>query len=129
VADGVARYRIFGPDAFGIETNQFQELLAADFEQEFLRQQVLGVRPWTLDNRVNKLVRIRRLGPLLSSQRLRFKTRSPSTKLLVEQMRSFPVGDHDDGPDALEMAMRLAGTLLEGAEADDGLGNRLVNVN
>jgi hypothetical protein len=22
-------------------------------------------------------------------------------------MRDFPVGDHDDGPDALEMALRL----------------------
>jgi len=26
---------------------------------------------------------------------------------LVEQLRSFPVGSHDDGPDALEMAVRM----------------------
>jgi hypothetical protein len=29
-------------------------------------------------------------------------------RLLVEQLRDFPCGDHDDGPDALEMAVRLA---------------------
>jgi hypothetical protein len=29
------------------------------------------------------------------------------TALLVQQMRDFAVGDHDDGPDALEMALRL----------------------
>jgi hypothetical protein len=26
----------------------------------------------------------------------------------VNQLRDFPIGDHDDGPDALEMALRLA---------------------
>ena len=28
--------------------------------------------------------------------------------LLVKRLRDFPCGDHDDGPDALEMAVRLA---------------------
>ena len=77
VADGVELYRRFRPDAFGVEANQFQDLLAGEFEAEFRRQGVLGVRPWLLDNRVNKLVRIRRLGPYLSSRRLRFKSGSP----------------------------------------------------
>jgi bifunctional non-homologous end joining protein LigD len=31
---------------------------------------------------------------------------------LVEQLRDFPNGDHDDGPDALEMACRMASDLL-----------------
>ncbi len=29
--------------------------------------------------------------------------------LLIEQCRFFPKGKHDDGPDALEMAVRMAG--------------------
>ena len=78
-----------------------------------------------MDNHVNKLVRIRRLGPYLASRRLRFKAHSPSTRLLVEQLRTFPVGDHDDGPDAAEMAVRLAAELLESRAPADGLGNRL----
>ncbi len=123
VADGVAWCQRFRPDAFGIEANQFQELLAAEFQREFQRQGLLGVRPWLVDNRQNKRVRIRRLGPLLAAGQLRFKSHSPSTRLLVEQLRQFPVADHDDGPDALEMAVRLAGDLL--ACCDDGLGGRL----
>ncbi len=125
VADGVELLRRFQPDAFGIEANQFQELLGSEFEAEFSRQGILGARPSLLDNRVNKLVRIRRLGPYLASRRLRFKSRSPSTRLLVEQLRTFPVGDHDDGPDAAEMALRLAAELLESRAPPDGLGNRL----
>ncbi len=125
VADGVALYRRFQPDAFGVEANQFQDLLAAEFEAEFQKQGVLAARPTLLDNRVNKQVRIRRLGPYLSSGRLRFKAGSPSTRLLVDQLKEFPVGDHDDGPDAAEMALRLAAGMLESAPAPDGLGNRL----
>ena len=125
VADGVALYRRFQPDAFGVEANQFQELLAAEFEAEFQKQGILGARPWMLDNRVNKQVRIRRLGPYLASGRLRFRAGSPSTRLLVDQLKEFPVADHDDGPDAAEMAVRLATELLAGVPADDGLGDRL----
>ncbi len=117
VAEGVELCRRFCPDVFGIEANQFQDLLCGEFEAEFRRQGVLGTRPWPLENRTNKLVRIRRLGPYLSGRRLRFKSGSPGTRLLVEQLQQFPVGDHDDGPDAAEMALRLAAELLEGRRA------------
>jgi predicted phage terminase large subunit-like protein len=60
------------------------------------------------ENRVPKPVRIRRLTPLLARGRLRFKADSPGARLLVRQLRDFPNADHDDGPDALEMAVRLA---------------------
>jgi predicted phage terminase large subunit-like protein len=126
VADGVEWYRQVQPDAFGIEANQFQDLLAPSFDEEFRKQGVLGARPWLINNQVNKLVRIRRLGPHLAARRMRFKTDSPSTRLLVEQLKSFPNGDHDDGPDALEMALRLASEMSAVRIVDDGLGDRLV---
>jgi len=125
VADGVELYRKFRPDVFGIEANQFQELLHGQFEAEFRRQGVLGGRPLPLENRAHKQVRIRRLGPYLAGKRLQFKSDSPSTRLLVEQLRDFPAGDHDDGPDAAEMAIRLAAGLLQGRTVNDGLGSRL----
>ncbi len=125
VADGVALHERFRPDAFGIEANQFQDLLAGEFEAEFRRRGLLGVRPWLIDNRVNKQVRIRRLGPHLAAGRLRFKGDSPSTRMLVEQLKTFPLGDHDDGPDAAEMALRLAAELLGKPAARDALGDRL----
>ncbi len=125
VGDGVELCRRFRPDAFGIEANQFQDLLAPLFADEFSRQGMLDAQPWTLDNRVGKPVRIRRLGPYLASGRLRFKTHSPGTRLLVEQLKEFPAGEHDDGPDALEMAIRLAAEMLATPTDNDGLGNRL----
>jgi len=44
---------------------------------------------------------------------------------LVEQLEEFPIGDHDDGPDALEMAVRLAAEVFRGRAIKDGLGSRL----
>jgi predicted phage terminase large subunit-like protein len=119
VADGVEMIRQFRPDGFAIETNQFQELLAADFQRAGQEQRVV-LPIYGLDNRVNKQVRIRRLGPYLAQRKLRFKSRSPGTALLVEQMKDFPVGDHDDGPDALEMALRLMIDLWNGRQAGSG---------
>jgi predicted phage terminase large subunit-like protein len=115
VADGVEMVRQFRPDGFAIEINQFQELLTADFERAGQEQGVV-LPIYGLDNRVNKQVRIRRLGPYLAQRRLRFKSRSPGTALLIEQMKDFPVGDHDDGPDALEMALRLMIDLWNGRQ-------------
>ena len=125
VADGVELYRNFRPDVFGIETNQFQELFAGQFEAEFRRHGILAGRPCPIDNRTNKLVRIRRLGPFLAGRRMRFRSDSPSTLLLVDQLKEFPLGDHDDGPDAAEMAVRLAADFLQASRVNDGLGNRL----
>jgi predicted phage terminase large subunit-like protein len=124
VADGVELVRQFMPDAFGVESNQFQHLLAGELTGALAAAGLPHVSPWLIDNRVSKSVRIRRLGPLLAAKRLRFKTGSPGAALLVEQLRDFPLGDFDDGPDALEMALRLAQTLLAPSHGD-GLGDRL----
>jgi hypothetical protein len=125
VADGVELLGRFRPDAFCIEANQFQDLLAGEFENEIRRVNPLAARPIPIENQLNKLVRIRRLGPYLSTRRLRFKNGSPGTKLLVDQLREFPVADFDDGPDAAEMALRLASQWLQGRAMGDGLGSRL----
>ncbi len=125
IADGVEWHCRFRPDVFGVEANQFQELLAGEFASAFRRRGLLDARPVPIENRTNKLVRIRRLGPYLSSRRIRFRNNSPGTRLLVEQLKEFPIADHDDGPDAAEMALRLAAELLHGRAKQDGLGNRL----
>ena len=56
---------------------------------------------------IPKIVRIRRLSQYISNRELRFKADSPGCRLLVEQLMDFPLADHDDGPDALEMCVRL----------------------
>jgi predicted phage terminase large subunit-like protein len=126
VATGAELIRRLRPDVFGLETNQFQELLGAHFMEELRRQGILWVVPMGVENRTNKRVRIRWLGQFLAERKLRFLAGSAGTKLLVDQLKDFPVADHDDGPDALEMALRLAFEHNEGARFDDGLGDRLV---
>ncbi|MCI0492746.1 MAG: hypothetical protein L0Z07_07400 [Planctomycetes bacterium] len=124
VADGATLCRRFAPVAFGVEANQFQELLCGELATEFERHG-LHLVPAAIHNQVNKQVRIRRIGPYLSQRRLRFLRGSTTTRLLVDQLRDFPAGAHDDGPDALEMALRLAEDVWHGRNNDDGLGNRL----
>jgi predicted phage terminase large subunit-like protein len=114
VADGVELIRQHRPDVFGVEANQYQELLADLFQAELARQKLSMVVPLKMTQTMNKGVRIRKLSPLLAQKRLRFKANSPGAKLLVEQLQQFPLGDHDDGPDALEMAVQLAGDLMGG---------------
>jgi predicted phage terminase large subunit-like protein len=126
VADGATLCRRFVPHSFGVEANQYQELLAGEIAAEFARQQLGRIAPAAIHNHTNKQLRIRRLGPYLSQRRLRFKANSASTRLLVEQLRDFPAAAHDDGPDALEMALRLAEEVWYGRNASDGLGDRLV---
>lgn len=118
VAQGLELQRQFHADGMVIETNQFQEMLADDFDRQATEQGVI-VPVFRIDNRVNKEVRIRRLGPYLARGAIRFKADSPGAELLVQQLREFPEGDHDDAPDALEMALRLMGQLLAGTEADE----------
>jgi len=57
-------------------------------------------------NSVDKEVRIRGLGPLLAQSRIRVRE-TPGGKMLVMQMRDFPMGEFVDCCDAAEMACRL----------------------
>ncbi|MCL2005616.1 MAG: hypothetical protein FWG73_05565 [Planctomycetaceae bacterium] len=102
VAKGVELYAKYRPTIFGVEANQFQELLCDEFEK-----QLLGTVCYPIRNTLGKQTRIRRLDSYLAMQRLRFCADSASCRLVVEQLRSFPLASHDDGPDALEMALRL----------------------
>ena len=108
VADAVQQAKQFQPDIFVIEENAFQHLLKPSFAKLADKEidhplQVVGYT-----NTVPKVVRIRRLTPYLSQKRLRFKARSPGAALLVQQGQQFGTDAHDDGLDALEMALRAA---------------------
>lgn len=108
IDEGVEHYRLFQPDAFGLEANAWQDLLAQPFSDAFRRAGMIAPPLKLITNRVDKNVRIRRLGEWLSQGRVRFKKDCPGTQILVDQMQDFPEGVHDDGPDAMEMAVRMA---------------------
>jgi predicted phage terminase large subunit-like protein len=105
IDQGLELCRIWQPDAFVVEVNQFQELIKPMLLR---RAKELGVPPpvYTITNAVKKEVRIRRLGPYLEQRTLRLKGGSTGARVLAEQLMTFPEGEHDDFPDALEMALR-----------------------
>jgi predicted phage terminase large subunit-like protein len=124
VEAGVELCRTLRPDGFGVETNQFQELLANDFLR-VSAQHGVTLPLYKFNNFVNKQVRIRRCGPWLAQKRLRVKAGSVGGRLLVDQLMAFGEDskEHDDGPDALEMLTRLLTHLVQGRAASVSKGH------
>lgn len=101
------------PDFFCSEANQFQELLWDMFEERMGEAGLVEGHVHKIHNTVPKVTRIRSLTSLLAAGRIKLR-KTPGTALLLEQLRGFPSHKHDDGPDALEMAIRYCETLLQG---------------
>ncbi len=89
--------------AFGAETNQFQwflkERLAAESAAAGIYLPLTEVRAAS-----DKVLRIQSLQPDIRNGYLQF---SRDQTELLRQLEQFPLGRHDDGPDALEGAVRL----------------------
>lgn len=113
-ADCAKWVKRFNPDAFVLEGNSWQDLLAAPMREAFAEAGVEHVVIHSVINTAKKIVRIRRLTKSLVQRRLRFKSRSPGAALLVQQLRDFPHSAHDDGPDGLELARGKAIELWNG---------------
>ena len=114
---------------FGIEINQFQELLVGEYERQIEERKMAPLPIYTINNLVNKKLRIGRLGPYFARRKVRILD-TPDNRLLVEMLKSFSMKDvrgvHDDGPDAVEMALRTIIELGGGEVRDDGLGESLI---
>ena len=89
--------------AFGAETNQFQwflkERLAAESAAAGIYLPLVEVRAAS-----DKVLRIQSLQPDIRNGYLLF---SRDQTELLRQLEQFPLGRHDDGPDALEGVVRL----------------------
>jgi len=103
--DAIGHYLASQADQVVTENVAFQQWVGAEIDRKAKERRVLlpvgGIAP-----DAPKPVRIRRLGPYLSQRRFRFKRMSKGARLLFDQLREFPGAQHDDGPDALEMAIR-----------------------
>ncbi len=111
------RHQAFSYRLLGVEDNLFQRLLLKEFDRLGQERGVLlplkGVT-----HRVAKETRVAGLSPLLERGHIRFIRGHSDQELLVEQMLYFPSRTmHDDGPDALEGAIRLVQELRGGAAA------------
>lgn len=100
-------------EGFGCESDQFQELLADQFVKQSKEAGFALPLYKMLTGNVPKEVRIRRLSADITHRLIRVRN-TPGGRLLVRQLQDFPVADHDDGPDALEQARRLALHLWNG---------------
>lgn len=93
----------FQPGSVVVESNGFQEVLADNILQKCTAQSVMCPMSKYV-SRVDKEVRLRMtLTPYLANKRLHIRN-TPQNQLLLAQMRDFPLGKHDDGPDALSLA-------------------------
>lgn len=103
------------PDDIGIESQGFQFLISSMTEDTFDEEDVQGrISEYAIDERdvpVRKEDRIAELDPFIVNKDLKF-VRGPGTMLLVNQLRNFPSKDHDDGPDALELAIWIMSSLV-----------------
>lgn len=87
----------------GIEANQFQTLFAQSVKRR-------GIPVTEVRNFKKKQLRIEGLAPYVSSGIVVFRDDWINRKdyvELVEQLVKYPVHKHDDGPDALEGAVRM----------------------
>ena len=102
-ADAIIQaYKVWEPKAILFEEIAFQEiykdLVLKKASKEGIHLPIRGVK-----HKLSKAERIFRLAPLVENELLLFKE---NQKLLIDQLLMFPKGDHDDLPDALEMAIR-----------------------
>jgi phage terminase large subunit-like protein len=113
VLDGIGLYRLHRPLAVVIEINTFQELFAGEFLRVARETNTPHLPLYGINNFDHKEVRIRTIGPFLAKRELRFRD-TPGCRKLVQQLRDFPAGDYVDGPDALEMCLKMLLFLLTG---------------
>lgn len=89
---------------FGVETVQFQH-----FFKDVMAKKSAEVGEYLpieeINSVQNKQLRIESLQPFVKNKYLKF---NPRHKTLLQQMKEYPMGRNDDGPDGLEMAVRLA---------------------
>ena len=98
------------PDYVGIEAEQFQEMLLYEFRRQCGERFEKRWQIWGMTTQgFGKTARIRRLTRYVLGRELRFRADSPGCRRLVDQLMDFPLAQHDDGPDALEMCVRLPG--------------------
>lgn len=99
---------------FGVETVQFQYYFA-----EIMRQKSAEVGEYLpiveINSVQNKDARIQSLQPFVKNGYIKF---SKKHKTLMKQMTEYPMGKNDDGPDGLQMMVKLALDVRIGSKVD-----------
>ncbi|WP_085593486.1 phage terminase large subunit [Thalassospira sp. MCCC 1A01428] len=123
ISDIIAFQKQYGCVAWGIETVQFQEFLRTQLIDEAIRQHI-ALNGVPVPQNTDKDLRIESLQVPISDGRIKLH---PSQNVLRTQLEQWPNGDHDDGPDALEMLWTLA--ITYGAPLDIRTGGQRASMN
>jgi predicted phage terminase large subunit-like protein len=110
IDDILAHHKRRNYSKFAFETNQFQEFMAYELEKR-ARASGLYLAVEQIKHSTDKLGRIESLQPFIKNGTIQFSKRH---RALLEQMKFFPKGAHDDGLDALEMIFKLCKDAQDG---------------
>ena len=99
IADTIALQREYRALLWFVESVQFQEFLRTTLMTEAAKQGV-GISAVPVVPLGDKNLRIERLQPPVKAGLIRF---NPAHNTLIDQLQQWPNGDHDDGPDCLDM--------------------------
>ncbi len=102
------RYETWHPIQIGCEENSIKEFLDTPFNN-FAREKGYHLPLVKIKNTIAKEARIARLSPLIENGKIRFFRGQGDQDELIEELIFYgQPGVYDDGPDALEMAVRLS---------------------
>lgn len=127
--EAVEMFFTLKPQIIGLEANMNQDAVMLPLMDQVCEQRQLPPIPVHLFNHTaadNKERRIFRLGPYLKNKQIRLRRGSAGCKLLEGQLRGFPIKEvNDDGPDALEMAVRLLNEMASYRHGGDDAAEQL----
>lgn len=99
---------------FGVEAVQFQNYFAEVMAKRSMEEgEYLPIEK--INSVQNKDARIQSLQPFVKNGYIKFSKRH---KTLIDQMTEYPMGKNDDGPDGLQMAVKLALDVKVGRKVD-----------
>lgn len=99
---------------FGVETVQFQYFFADIMRQKSAEEgEYLPIEE--INSVQNKDARIQSLQPYVKNGYLKFSNKH---KTLLKQMMEYPMGKNDDGPDGLQMGVKLAMDIKVGRKVE-----------
>jgi len=114
-------HKVVGFEAFGCEMQGFQFLAKEDIEAEVEKQNLYFPITPIENGNTKKEVRIARLANWFKRGFFVFHKHCRHTQMLLDQILDFPGRSHDDGPDALEGALRILWMVLQ-EQGTGGIG-------
>ena len=111
IADTISLQRQYQCLLWFVEAVQFQEFLRTTLMRQAAKSGV-AISAIPITPHSDKDLRIERLQPPMASGLIRL---NPTQSTLIDQLQQWPNGDHDDGPDCLDMLWQNALIYSKGA--------------